>query len=75
VSLSLPDVTGSHEAVPRAVTGVALGPCVRCARPIPVDARFCDGCGAPQRKACSGCGNSLPMNARFCSHCGTPQGG
>lgn len=68
-----PGAPARREA-PRAVSRVALRPCHGCAKPVPVDARFCAHCGAGQQKACHACGHKLPMNARFCAQCGTPQG-
>jgi membrane protease subunit (stomatin/prohibitin family) len=47
--------------------------CHSCGLHIPAMARFCSGCGAPNRKTCAKCGTALPIAARFCSGCGAPQ--
>lgn len=34
---------------PQLEPGAEVVPCVNCGRPVPVDFRFCDGCGTPLR--------------------------
>lgn len=59
---------------PRTITDSARRPCVNCAVPVPIDARFCSHCGSAQQTPCAQCGHRLPRGARFCSSCGTAQG-
>ena len=44
--------------------------CSACGRTRREDARFCDGCGAPQAAPCAACGRELRPEARFCDGCG-----
>ena len=48
--------------------------CAGCGADLPIDAKFCLQCGAPQRLTCSACGLALPPAAKFCAECGTPVG-
>jgi len=55
----------------------ATVPCVACAKPIPVDSRFCPECGAaqtPVAQTCAGCGAELAAGAKFCPACGQKVG-
>ena len=57
--------------------------CPNCGADIPLDAAFCNGCGAkaPERnpapapeaanRFCPNCGGALNKDAAFCKHCGT----
>jgi class 3 adenylate cyclase/tetratricopeptide (TPR) repeat protein len=48
--------------------------CWSCGFENPAGARFCAGCGKPQRAACPECGTPAPEGARFCSNCGIALG-
>lgn len=68
---------GAVGAAPGAPTGgtaeAAVTPtsvCGRCARPVPVGAKFCPECGAPQALSCPRCQSRLERPSRFCPECG-----
>lgn len=45
--------------------------CPECDRPNPVEARYCNHCGATLAEAaCGACGQTNPSGARFCNACG-----
>ena len=44
--------------------------CSTCGTENPVDAKFCNGCGASLVRLCAACGTSNSPGARFCSECG-----
>lgn len=44
--------------------------CASCGAEQPVEARFCNACGAPLYRACPGCGAEQSASAAFCSSCG-----
>ncbi|MBP0595568.1 zinc ribbon domain-containing protein [Paraburkholderia sp. LEh10] len=47
--------------------------CARCSTSSPMDARFCNGCGAPfSPSACGKCNGALQAGTRFCGQCGNP---
>src|SRR5712691_4706435 len=46
--------------------------CPRCQHENPVDATFCDECGARLEAACTGCGEPNRPAAKFCRKCGQP---
>src|SRR6266566_8614187 len=46
--------------------------CPRCQHENPVDATFCDECGAPLEAACAACGEPNRPAAKFCRKCGQP---
>lgn len=46
--------------------------CLRCRAAVPVDARFCPSCGAPQLRNCVHCGTGNLPGDRFCKGCGKP---
>src|SRR6266536_4920573 len=46
--------------------------CPRCQHENPVDAAFCDECGARLESACSACGELNRPGAKFCGKCGQP---
>ncbi|HYA09157.1 MAG TPA: adenylate/guanylate cyclase domain-containing protein, partial [Gaiellaceae bacterium] len=48
--------------------------CASCGAEQPVDARFCNRCGAPLRRLCPACGSEQVGSALFCSSCGTTLG-
>jgi membrane protease subunit (stomatin/prohibitin family) len=50
----------------------ATGNCVKCAKPVQADAKFCPQCGAPQAAACTKCKAPLTPDAKFCASCGAP---
>src|SRR5207247_9873263 len=45
--------------------------CSNCAGENPLDAKFCDNCGAPLERTCSLCGTLNQPTAKFCKQCGT----
>nr|WP_199068186.1 zinc ribbon domain-containing protein [Chromobacterium sp. ASV5] len=53
-----------HSSLPAAA-------CPGCRQPLPMDARFCPGCGrARTPPACGRCGGEPADSARFCQRCG-----
>src|SRR5712691_10066529 len=46
--------------------------CPRCQHENPVDATFCDECGARLEAACAACGEPNRPGAKFCRKCGQP---
>ena len=46
--------------------------CPRCQHENPVDATFCDECGARLEAACAACGEPNRQGAKFCRKCGQP---
>jgi len=48
--------------------------CASCGAEQPVDARFCNRCGAPLYRLCPACGSEQAGSALFCSSCGTALG-
>lgn len=46
--------------------------CPKCGTQLPLEAKFCFNCSAPQPKTCTNCGNALPEEAKFCMFCGQP---
>jgi class 3 adenylate cyclase/tetratricopeptide (TPR) repeat protein len=46
--------------------------CPRCQHENPVDATFCDECGARLEAACAACGEANRPGAKFCRKCGQP---
>ena len=46
--------------------------CAQCQHENPVDAKFCNACGAKLDAACHQCGRVNPPGSRFCNECGTP---
>jgi class 3 adenylate cyclase len=46
--------------------------CPRCQHENPVDATFCDECGARLEAACAACGEPNRPAAKFCRKCGEP---
>ena len=44
--------------------------CPQCRHTNPLDARFCNTCGAPLAGACPACGRANPAGSRFCNGCG-----
>jgi len=68
---------GSFSNLTQEVTAAAkpdaLHSCHRCLITTPPNARFCSGCGAPQRKACGTCGTEVAVRGRFCPQCGSAQ--
>ena len=44
--------------------------CPQCQSDIPVNAAFCDACGARLETACPNCGEANRRTARFCRNCG-----
>src|SRR5713101_1482361 len=46
--------------------------CLRCQHENPVDATFCDECGARLEAACGACGEPNRPAAKFCRKCGQP---
>ena len=48
--------------------------CSKCGSAIPVNAKFCPGCGGKLKTTknvfCQECGSELSANAKFCSECG-----
>lgn len=62
-------------AVPWGVVPSGLAPrgtmdCPRCQQSNPVDARFCESCGALLARRCSACGREVRAGAHFCAGCG-----
>lgn len=60
-------------------TPVAITPCAKCGKPLPVGATFCAYCGTAisavvpaveEKHFCASCGNVLRSGARFCPKCG-----
>src|SRR5262245_24424967 len=47
-------------------------PCPQCGRDSPLDAAFCDECGAPVVVSCSACRAPNRPGAKFCRSCGQP---
>ena len=48
--------------------------CSSCTQSNPIEARFCNGCGAPLARRCSRCDTENPPGARFCNGCGSALG-
>jgi class 3 adenylate cyclase/tetratricopeptide (TPR) repeat protein len=46
--------------------------CPLCQHENPVDATFCDECGARLEAACAACGEANRLGAKFCRRCGQP---
>ena len=46
--------------------------CQKCQHENEADAKFCEECAAPLRRACSNCGRQLSPRAKFCSECAHP---
>jgi predicted ATPase/class 3 adenylate cyclase len=46
--------------------------CRSCDHENPVEAKFCEQCGAPRARACAHCGSYASPTAKFCSQCGRP---
>src|SRR5712692_7625395 len=46
--------------------------CPRCQASNPVDAVFCEECGARLEAACASCGEPNRLGAKFCKKCGQP---
>src|SRR6266496_6754019 len=47
--------------------------CPRCQHENPIDATFCDECGARLEAACAACGEPNRPGAKFCRKCGQPR--
>ncbi len=46
--------------------------CLRCARDVPADAKFCPDCGASLANTCRACGAVNAPSHKFCKSCGEP---
>lgn len=46
--------------------------CINCGAKLPIKAKFCMECSAPQPAVCKKCGAVLPESAKFCMECGEP---
>ncbi|HJX38591.1 MAG TPA: SPFH domain-containing protein [Anaerolineae bacterium] len=48
--------------------------CPSCGNPIPVNAKFCNHCGAKigQSMICANCKADIPAGSKFCPNCGNP---
>ena len=46
--------------------------CAKCGGTNPVDAKFCDHCGAALSIGCPSCGHVNEADAAFCAECGKP---
>jgi predicted ATPase/class 3 adenylate cyclase len=46
--------------------------CRSCDHENPVEAKFCEQCGAPRTRACTHCGSYASPTAKFCTQCGRP---
>ncbi|MBT8362453.1 MAG: zinc ribbon domain-containing protein, partial [Deltaproteobacteria bacterium] len=48
--------------------------CHRCKHENRPNAKFCEECAAPLKRACTNCGSQLSPTAKFCSECAHPTG-
>jgi double zinc ribbon protein len=52
--------------------GAKRAVCAKCGESNPVDAKFCDHCGAALSISCPSCGHANAADSAFCSECGKP---